>query len=208
MQRLASVNSRNIRPSISALHTEKPHNVAKTSPASSNLSDHTIPEKTAQKSESKPKTKSTQNQSAGLASARSQLVIKSSVGATPRPGSTPGSGATRNTASSRTQHFCIPVRSCYTVTSRTRRSSEHAAFLYHLSQLEQTGFGKSAVDPMKAVPAAELQLLQSGQRTTYLERRYERSPDDKYNYPEATSWRYGWFHRESDLLQKRVPRRD
>ncbi|XP_033246906.1 uncharacterized protein LOC108158313 [Drosophila miranda] len=63
-------------------------------------------------------------------------------------------------------------------------------------------------DPMKSVPAAELELLRSGQRSTYLERRYEHSPDDKYNYPEATSWRYGWFHLQSNPCQKRQPRRD
>ncbi|XP_033254315.1 uncharacterized protein LOC117193698 [Drosophila miranda] len=32
--------------------------------------------------------------------------------------------------------------------------------------------------------------------------------DDKYNYPEATSWRYGWFHLQSNPCQKRQPRRD
>ncbi|XP_039483933.1 uncharacterized protein LOC120446822 [Drosophila santomea] len=206
MQRIASVKSSNIKTSISVLHAEKPHNVAKTTPAAANLPDHKVSEKTPEKSESKPKCPP--NRSTGLSSARPQMVRKANVGLTPRPGSLPGSAATRSTASSRSHHFCIPVRSSYTVTSRARRSHDHGVFLYHLSQLEQTGFAKSAVDPMKSVPAAELQLLHSGQRTSYLERRYERSPDDKYNYPEATSWRYGWFHRESDPLQKRVPRRD
>ncbi|EDV57013.1 uncharacterized protein Dere_GG22972 [Drosophila erecta] len=206
MQRIASVKSRNLGASISALHAEKPHNVAKTTPAASNLPYHKVSEKTTETSESKPK--GPQNRNAGLTSVGPQVVRKANVGLTPKPGASLGSGASRSPASSRSHHFCIPVRSCYTVTSRARRSYDHGVFLYHLSQLEQTGFAKSAADPMKSVPAAELQLLHSGQRTTYLERRYARSPDDKYNYPEATSWRYGWFHRESDLLHKRVPRRD
>ncbi|KAI8039876.1 hypothetical protein M5D96_007301 [Drosophila gunungcola] len=92
--------------------------------------------------------------------------------------------------------------------STSEQLKSNPIFHYHLSHLEEYRFGQSRVFPMKSVPAAELQLLRNGQRISYLERRYERSPDDKYNYPEATSWRYGWFHRESDPFQKRVPRRD
>lgn len=50
--------------------------------------------------------------------------------------------------------------------------------------------------PMKTVPANERELLKSGQRGAYLALRYEHSPDRKYNYPEATSWRIGWFHNQ------------
>ncbi|KAH8232891.1 hypothetical protein KR026_001546 [Drosophila bipectinata] len=109
---------------------------------------------------------------------------------------------------SRRLMFPPPGRNPYAVTSRIYRPSTSGVFDYDLSQVEKRGFGHCSVDPMKSVPATELQLLHSGQRSTYLERRYERSPDDKYNYPEATSWRYGWFHRQSDPFQKRVPRRD
>ncbi|KAH8402060.1 hypothetical protein KR009_009513, partial [Drosophila setifemur] len=102
-----------------------------------------------------------------------------------------------------------PFRSnAYAVTSRIYRPSRSGIFDYDLSQVEKSGFGHCRVNPMKSVTAPELLLLHSGQRSTYLESRYEKSPDDKYNYPEATSWRYGWFHRQSDPLQKRVPRRD
>ncbi|EDW33287.1 GL20173 [Drosophila persimilis] len=95
----------------------------------------------------------------------------------------------------------------YAVSSRIYRPSRSLIFDYNLSPVEQQHFSKCS-DPMKSVPAAELELLRSGQRSTYLERRYEHSPDDKYNYPEATSWRYGWFHLQSNPCQKRQPRRD
>ncbi|BFG05627.1 uncharacterized protein DMAD_04320 [Drosophila madeirensis] len=95
----------------------------------------------------------------------------------------------------------------YAVSSRIYRPSRSSIFDYNLSPVEQQHF-RNCSDPMKSVPAAELELLRSGQRSTYLERRYEHSPDDKYNYPEATSWRYGWFHCQSDPCQKRRPRKD
>ncbi|XP_022229757.2 uncharacterized protein LOC111079061 [Drosophila obscura] len=95
----------------------------------------------------------------------------------------------------------------YAGSSRIYRPFRSTIFDYNLSPVEQQHFGNCS-DPMKSVPAAELELLRSGQRSTYLERRYEHSPDDKYNYPEATSWRYGWFHCQSDPCQKRRPRRD
>jgi len=130
---------------------------------------------------------------------------KTMVALTSRP---PSSRSTGSTVSSKAQQFYIPLRSSNGVTSRIYRPCKHGVFDYHLSPLEKTVFAQSIVYPMKSVPAVELQLLRNGQRSTYLERRYERSPDDKYNYPEATSWRYGWFHRESDPYQKRIPRRD
>jgi len=81
-------------------------------------------------------------------------------------------------------------------TCRNYRPSSSKIFDYHLSREEQNYFGQTQ-SPMKSVPVNELQLLRSGQRVSYLETRYERSPDNKYNYPEATSWRYGWFHNKT-----------
>lgn len=86
----------------------------------------------------------------------------------------------------------------FLLTSRSSRPSSSKIFDYDLSQVEQRYFDKFH-NPMKSVPQNELQLLQSGQRATYLETRYERTPDKKYNYPEATSWRYGWFHHKAPL---------
>lgn len=84
----------------------------------------------------------------------------------------------------------------FLLTSRRARPSSSKVFDYDLSQVEQRYFCQLR-NPMKSVPQDELQLLHNGQRATYLETRYERTPDKKYNYPEATSWRYGWFHRKT-----------
>ncbi|ALC41904.1 CG13581, partial [Drosophila busckii] len=79
---------------------------------------------------------------------------------------------------------------------RIFRPSASRIFDYDLSREEHRCFG-SCNSAMKSVPAAEQALLRSGQRATYLETRYLRTPDQRYNYPEATSWRYGWFHRQN-----------
>lgn len=77
--------------------------------------------------------------------------------------------------------------------NRIYRPSSSKIFDYDLSKEEARFFGQYRT-PMKSVPADELQLLRSGNRSSYLETRYGHTPDVKYNYPEATSWRYGWFH--------------
>ncbi|XP_052838577.1 uncharacterized protein LOC128253911 [Drosophila gunungcola] len=202
----------------SLFRVEKAKNVAKSDSVSPDLSAPRDSEKKTEKSTSE-QLKS--NPSRGIKTALDKAYIlekivnkkkfKTIKGLTPTTDSSRKSATNRNTVSTlctRSQQFHIPLRSSKTVTSRMYRSSGSGVFHYHLSHLEEYRFGQSRVFPMKSVPAAELQLLRNGQRISYLERRYERSPDDKYNYPEATSWRYGWFHRESDPFQKRVPRRD
>ncbi|XP_017868259.1 PREDICTED: uncharacterized protein LOC108617101 [Drosophila arizonae] len=77
--------------------------------------------------------------------------------------------------------------------NRIYRPSSSKIFDYDLSKQEARFYGQFRT-PMKSVPADELQLLRSGNRSSYLETRYGHTPDVKYNYPEATSWRYGWFH--------------
>ncbi|XP_064538104.1 uncharacterized protein LOC135428193 [Drosophila montana] len=86
----------------------------------------------------------------------------------------------------------------FLLSKRVFRPSASKVFDYDLSKEEKHYFGQYH-NPMKSVPAEELQLLKTGQRTTYLETRYGHTPDAKYNYPEATSWRYGWFHRKDAL---------
>ncbi|XP_017016885.2 uncharacterized protein [Drosophila kikkawai] len=99
----------------------------------------------------------------------------------------------------------------FKVTKSAYKPTMSTIFSYDLSPLERNDYGlchKNPINPMKSVSPTEVQLLQSGQRSTYLEKRYERTPDAKYNYPEATSMRYGWFHRLGDPFQKRVPRKN
>ncbi|XP_017070136.2 uncharacterized protein LOC108107228 [Drosophila eugracilis] len=216
MQRVVSVKPGNIRsvstrpafvPLISVFHEEKGKNVAKDSSVACDISPPTVSEKTTEKSKSKQKNEP--QRFIKLARVKEEIVRKAMDSPkTVRAASSRTTGSTRSSTSNRINQFYIPLRISNGVTSRIRRPSEHGVFHYHLSQLEKTGFGECIRYPMKSVPAAELLLLRNGQRASYLERRYERSPDDKYNYPEATSWRYGWFHRESDPYQKRLPRRD
>lgn len=99
----------------------------------------------------------------------------------------------------------------FKVTNSAYKNTMSGIFCYDLSPMERNGYGvyqEKPVKPMKLVPPTEEQLLKDGQRSTYLERRYERKPDDKYNYPEATSMRYGWFHRLGDPSEGRQARRD
>ncbi|XP_016946686.1 uncharacterized protein LOC108022334 [Drosophila biarmipes] len=195
MQRVAPGKSS--KSSVALVSVDNPRNVAKVTSTSRNLP---APEMASSKQ------KSHSQRAIKIAIVRPKTVGVSvrNSNSSPRPPTSRSTGSTRSTASSRTQQFFLHLRS----SNGVYRRSKHGVFDYHLSPLEETVFDQSTVYPMKSVPAVELQLLRNGQRSTYLERRYERSPDDKYNYPEATSWRYGWFHRESDPFQKRIPRRD
>ncbi|XP_030387685.1 uncharacterized protein LOC115634233 [Scaptodrosophila lebanonensis] len=106
--------------------------------------------------------------------------------------------ATKSVSTTTATSKPVPKWNCvssYQRRSRSRRAAASCAFDYDLSQVEQRNFGHCH-HAMKSVPDAELQLLRSGQRATYLETRYERCPELKYHYPEATSWRYGWFHNQ------------
>lgn len=87
----------------------------------------------------------------------------------------------------------------FSTTSSKCSSSKYrqkcSPFDYDLSREEQK-FTCRFQTPMKPPAEAELQLLKKGQRVEYLTQRYEHSPVAKYNYPEATSWRIGWFHNQ------------
>ncbi|XP_067633185.1 serine-rich adhesin for platelets [Eurosta solidaginis] len=89
-----------------------------------------------------------------------------------------------------------PFRSFITRGPRMRQPLAQANdFAYDLSK-DESKFMGTFKGPMKAVPDKERDLLKSGQRGAYLAVRYEHSPDRKYNYPQATSWRIGWFHNQ------------
>ncbi|XP_011201722.1 uncharacterized protein LOC105225084 [Bactrocera dorsalis] len=87
-------------------------------------------------------------------------------------------------------------RSFITSGPRVRQAKPQSNdFAYDLSK-DESKFMGTFKGPMKTVPDNERELLKSGQRGAYLALRYEHSPDRKYNYPEATSWRIGWFHNQ------------
>uniref|UniRef100_A0A1B0FQD3 Sperm microtubule inner protein 1 C-terminal domain-containing protein n=1 Tax=Glossina morsitans morsitans TaxID=37546 RepID=A0A1B0FQD3_GLOMM len=89
-----------------------------------------------------------------------------------------------------------PFKSFITKGVRARNAAADLyanGFAYDLSR-DESKFAGAYKSPMKPASEAERELLRNGQRVTYLNNRYEYAPDRKYNYPEATSWRIGWFH--------------
>ncbi|XP_075166644.1 uncharacterized protein LOC142238809 [Haematobia irritans] len=70
---------------------------------------------------------------------------------------------------------------------------QNPQFSYDLSADELRAINNFK-SPMKPPSEHDQQLLKGGSRLGYLRQRYLSSPDDKYNYPEATSWRIGWLH--------------
>ncbi|XP_017489239.1 PREDICTED: uncharacterized protein LOC108377481 [Rhagoletis zephyria] len=89
-----------------------------------------------------------------------------------------------------------PFRSLITSGPRVRQPlTQSNDFAYDLSK-DESKFMGAFKGPMKTVPDSERELLKNGQRGAYLAVRYEHSPDRKYNYPEATSWRIGWLHNQ------------
>lgn len=74
--------------------------------------------------------------------------------------------------------------------------NQHQKFAYDLSKDEQKYFRSRAPKPMKPISSTDLQLLQQGNRLQYLNQRYDQPPNQRYEYPEATSWRIGWLQRQ------------
>lgn len=65
--------------------------------------------------------------------------------------------------------------------------SENSEIFYSLSENENYNFDKSAMK----IDCNKLPVVKNKQN--YLAERYNKKPSEKYNFPEATSWRYGWF---------------
>lgn len=69
---------------------------------------------------------------------------------------------------------------------------------YSVSPTEQYQLGDT---PMKKVPSCERRILTNSRsnkpRISYLQSRYQHVPNEKYYYPAATSWRYGWHVQSS-----------
>ena len=57
---------------------------------------------------------------------------------------------------------------------------------YSISNNENYEFNKSPMKDNKTVTRCR-------SKQDYLTERYSKQPPEKYNFPEATSWRYGWF---------------
>lgn len=87
------------------------------------------------------------------------------------------------------------------ISQGTRRRCKTEQFAYDLSA-DELKFTQKFSGPMKPLSQEDRELLQSGQRLMYLSNRYEYSPDLKYNFPEATSWRIGWLSNERRRCQE------
>uniref|UniRef100_A0A1B0AP16 Sperm microtubule inner protein 1 C-terminal domain-containing protein n=1 Tax=Glossina palpalis gambiensis TaxID=67801 RepID=A0A1B0AP16_9MUSC len=100
----------------------------------------------------------------------------------------------KRTSAKPTPTWKSPFKSFITQGVRTRNAAANLyvnGFAYDLSR-DESKFVGSFKSPMKPASEAERELLRNG-RVAYLNNRYEYSPGRKYNYPEATSWRIGWF---------------
>lgn len=91
--------------------------------------------------------------------------------------------------------FIVPTslhKSFATTSKKTRNSSSE--IFYSLASKEETlKFNDGA---MKRV-SSDVRVKQKNDKNAYLEIRYKAAPPRKYNFPEATSWRYGWFYWKS-----------
>ncbi|XP_013116790.2 uncharacterized protein LOC106094148 [Stomoxys calcitrans] len=98
------------------------------------------------------------------------------------------------------QTSSTPIWKSFTSKSSNINSASKAlcrqttAFSYDLSTDELRAMNNFE-RAMKPTSEYEQHLLKTGSRSEYLRQRYLTSPDNKYNYPEATSWRIGWLHR-------------
>ena len=73
----------------------------------------------------------------------------------------------------------------YTRITKKIRHTNSQVF-YSLSNDENYQFNKS---PMKNNST----FIKTKLKQDYLTERYNKRPSEKYNFPEATSWRYGWI---------------
>lgn len=76
--------------------------------------------------------------------------------------------------------------------SSTKRMTPNSDIFYSLTDIEQRAikFDGRAMKPVSSEILTELKT----DRNAYLEKRYSSQPAARYNYPVATSFRYGWFN--------------
>jgi len=83
-----------------------------------------------------------------------------------------------------------PASSFITSGCTKRRRSNNSEIFYTLSSDEEKYNFKSGA--MKRVASAA-NILRRNNKDGYLQQRYNQRPPLKYNFPESTSWRYGWW---------------
>lgn len=76
------------------------------------------------------------------------------------------------------------------LTKRTTKASSSEIFYSLTPKEENLIFNNGA---MKRV-TSHMKMQLKKDKSVYLETRYKAAPSSKFNFPEATSWRYGWFY--------------
>lgn len=79
------------------------------------------------------------------------------------------------------------------LSKRPKSRHRHDFVDYSVSASESYSLSAS---PMRKVPSCEKKILTNVRikepRKSYLQSRYTHLPNEKYFFPAATSWRYGW----------------
>lgn len=75
------------------------------------------------------------------------------------------------------------------VTKKVRQTNSE--IFYSLAPTEKYSFNELA---MKRVSSNIKIKLMTNNKDNYLSERYDQRPSEKYNFPQATSWRIGWFN--------------
>lgn len=108
-------------------------------------------------------------------------------------------------AKSTLRPFSVYTRSKSFVTnSSTQRNKRLSSVAdYSMAPDEYRACGDVPAEcPMRTVNTEHLNILQNRKdtdgRKKYLFARWESSPRDKFYYPAATSWRYGWLQPSAD----------
>lgn len=86
----------------------------------------------------------------------------------------------------KSQRSFIPTRP----TTRARSSNTEVFYTLAASEESSIKFDKGA---MKQVASSD-KIKSKSDKTGYLQTRYSERPPSKYNFPEATSMRYGWIN--------------
>lgn len=100
--------------------------------------------------------------------------------------------ASRKHSTPKAKPFIIPLKLNRCPSRSSKRLRNNSEVFYSLAANEESSIrfdGKA----MKRV-FSEVEVKPAAGKNIYLAYRYEQRPPDKYNFPEATSWRYGWFH--------------
>ena len=104
------------------------------------------------------------------------------------------------------QNFNVYTKNKSFVTSSgpttLKKKQQIGDFNYSINVEELKAFEIPSERPMRKANEEHLTILTNDQdaaRQKYLNARWNASPRDKYYFPEATSWRYGWVQASDEI---------